>query len=294
MNLTSTMSIHSAWRPLGKGYDGFQEFFSRYCAASSDPNSNPELATGLTAFRDAEAKRLIGRVGLRPVCLIQGITCPRNGLTLQQFLSESGATEPQIHAIDIMDVEAVARESGTELAHVSFAVGDATRMDAWANGTVDVLVQDHLLNCAPHGSHEAILTEAARVLSPKGVMIFNVSVDPEAQYAGLNWCEAQWWLGTRLSDEAYCLRDIVGDERVAELSSRFAGKLISHPSQKRELLVTRPYGNFEFYRPWDTIEQALKRAELRLILVNRAHGTHCVRYRTLVERNPEKSGIANQ
>ena len=290
MNLAPPISTQSAWRPLGKGYEGFQEFFSRYCAASNDPNSNPELATGLNSFRNTEAKELIGRIGARPVCLIQGITCPRNGLSLRQFLSESGAEEPEIHGIDIMDVEAIARESGTELTHVSFAVGDAAGMHAWANGTVDVLVQDHLLNCAPHGSHEAILAEAARVLSPTGVMIFNVSVDPEAQNTRLSWCEAQRLLGTQLSDEAYCLRDIVGDERVEELRSRFAGKLIAHGSQRRELLVTHPYGNFEFYRPWDTIEQALERAGLRLILINPVPGTHCVRYRTLVERIPENLG----
>jgi hypothetical protein len=221
-------------------------------------------------------------------------------LALQQYLAQCAATEsgaakngamnPDIHGIDIMDVAALARDAGTELTHVLFTVGDAARMQGWADRSVDVLVQDHLLNCAPHGSHEAILQEAARVLSAAGVMILNFSVDPEAGEPRLNWHEAEKLLAAPLDEEAYCLRDIVGDERIEGARQRLIGRVIADSMRGRELVVTPPYGNFEFYRPFAEIEQALQRAGLRFVVTRRVPGAKCVRYRTLVERIRETPG----
>jgi hypothetical protein len=288
------MPAESVCKPLGKGYEGFREFFSRYCAEQANPGSNPDLALSLNALDTEEARDIVRRVGARPLCLIQGITCPRNGVALWQYLAQAadqrngaaqnGAVHPDIHGIDIMDVATLAREAGTELAHVSFTVGDAARMERWANGSVDILVQDHLLNCAPHGSHEAILREAARVLSSRGVMILNFSVEPEAEEPRLSWCEAGKLLGAPLTEEAYCLR------RIAEARRNFIGRVISDSARGRELVVTAPYGNFEFYFPLEQLQRTLDRAGLRFLVTRRVPGAKCVRYRTLVERIAEAAG----
>ncbi len=294
------MPAESACKPLGKGYEGFREFFSRYCAEQANPGSNPDLALSLNALDSEDARSIVRRVGTRPLCLIQGITCPRNGVALRQYLAQAadqkngaaqnGAVHPDIHGIDIMDVATLAREAGTELAHVSFTVGDAARMERWADGSVDVLVQDHLLNCAPHGSHEAILREAARVLSSRGVMILNFSVEPEAEEPRLSWHEARQLLGASLTEQAYCLRDIVGDEGIEEARRNFIGRVISDSTRGRELVVTAPYGNFEFYFPLEQLQRTLDRMGLRFLVTRRVPGAKCVRYRTLVERIAEAAG----
>ena len=288
------MLTETVQRPFGKGYEGFEEFFSRYCSDANESGSSPDLALSLMALAGEEAQEIIRRIGPRPVCLIQGITCPRNGVALRQYLAQAaafgGAIDPDIFGIDIMDVERLAREAGTELSHVSFSVGDATRMDNWSDGSVDLLVQDHLLNCAPNGSHQAILREAGRVLSPEGVMILNFSVEPDAGQPRLSWREAERILGAPLTADAYCLRDIAGDQRFDAAQHGLVGTVIADPLRGRELVVTGPYGNFEFYSPLVAIERMLQRAGLRFIMTRSVPGARCVRYRTLVERIGEMAG----
>ena len=60
---------------------------------------------------------------------------------------------------------------GMSLPGRNFSVADATNLPAFATGSVQILVQDHLLNCTPHGNHEAIVREAARLLDRRGFLI---------------------------------------------------------------------------------------------------------------------------
>ncbi len=281
------------WRPMGKGYHHFPEFFLRYCSRPIASQDNPDLAMSLDAFAVPEAKRIVQSVGSRPRCLIQGITCPHNGTSLYQYLTGAGVTEPVIHAIDIMDIGAVAQAAGFELADVAFSIGDASNLVAWADNSVQVLVQDHLVNCSPHDSHEAILREAARVLDPKGVLIMNFSVDPaEASHDAMSWNEAERLLQAPLSGEVYSLMDVVGNGwRLKELEPLLFGRVIGDGGV-RQVLVTRPHGNFEFYSTFTALESLLTRLGLRFLFVNSSRaggpqGIGCLRYRTLVQRARE-------
>ncbi len=286
---TAASSLPEAlWKPMGKGYQHFPEFFLRYCSRPIATQGNPDLGMSLGAFAGPEAKRIVRTVGARPRCLIQGITCPYNGTSLHRYLTEAGVSEPMIHAIDIMDVGALARATGFELANVAFRVGDATRLEAWADNSVQVLVQDHLVNCAPHDSLEAILREAARVLDPMGVFFMNFSVfPPEAGRDAMSWDEAERLLQAPLGGEAYSLKDIVGSSRRLEELRPLLGRIIADDGV-RQVLVTNPHGNFEFYRPFSALESLLSRFGLRFMFVSGSRavdsqGAGCLRFRTLIQ-----------
>src|SRR5208282_3020830 len=283
----------SVWKPLGRGYDQFPDFFLQYCLRSDASNSNPDLAVSLNTFAASKAASLIRNVGARPRCLIQGITCPHNGTALRRYLLQIGIMDPAIHAIDIINVAVVARAAGHELTDLEFSVRDASRLFDWAHGSVQILVQDHLLNCAPHAYHEAILREAARVLSPDGILMLNFSLlnlwgNQMGSDHLLNWSDAERLLGTRLSDEVYCLKDIVGDgQRLAEVKPLMLGKVIVDHQLNRQVQVTHPHGNFEFYFSMREIEHLLERVGMRFCLryrteVANVEGAPYVRYRALV------------
>jgi SAM-dependent methyltransferase len=290
----------SVWKPLGRGYDQFPDFFLQYCSRSDASNSNPDLAISLNAFATSKAASLIRNMGPQPRCLIQGIACPRNGTALRRYLLQIGITDPTIHAIDIVDVAAVAHATGHELTDLEFSLRDASRLFDWAHGSVQILVQDHLLNCAPHADHEAILREAARVLSPGGILMLNFSLlDFSGNQMGnecwLNWSDAERLLGTRLSDEVYCLKDIVGDgRRLAEVKPLMLGRVIADYKLDRQVEVTYPHGNFEFYFSMRDLKRLLERVGMRFCLryrskVENLGGPRYVRYRTLV-RHAEEVG----
>src|ERR1700690_344279 len=53
----------SIWKPLGRGYDQFHDFFLQYCSSSDASNSNPDLAISLNTFAASQAESLIRDVG---------------------------------------------------------------------------------------------------------------------------------------------------------------------------------------------------------------------------------------
>ncbi len=278
----------TCWKPLGRGYAHYGKYFLQYCPKPLPPDSNPELAGNLNALMVREALDIMSSLPPRPRCLIEGITCPRNGTALRQYLRQAGIAGPEVHAIDIMDVQAVAIAAGCELADLEFSVGDAAHLDKWADGSADLLVQDHLLNCAPHAIHRRILREARRALSPSGILILNFSANPDMGADNtIGFDRAERLLGTAWNPNAYCLNDVVREERWAGLADQLLGKLITEGDGFRQVLVTQPYGNFEFYFPLETLERALDEFGLEFAYltgsdVPQHNGGRCRRYRALV------------
>jgi SAM-dependent methyltransferase len=274
---------------LNKGYRRFPDLFVSYLAAGQNTGGNPGLALGLDVLRDSSAEQIIRAAGHRPTCLIQGITCAHNPFALRRYLTGLGV-EPTIQAIDIIDVEGVARSVGVPLTDVAFRVSDAANLADWAEGSVHILVQDHLLNCCPHAAHSAVLQEAARVLAPAGVLMLNFSVAPPDGRAALSQQQAEDAVQSRWSEEAYCLEDLAGS-RLPEVEPLLLGKWIQLAGP-RQVLVTRPHGNFEFYSSYEELEQLLARFGLRFAFVKSApaQGVHgaCLRYRTLVQHVPAR------
>src|SRR5579864_8271746 len=95
-------------RPLGIGYDDYPAFVRRYIHPPDAVRRTPDVGMSLAALGQAGAFPFIdSRLGASPSCLIQGITSPRNGTSLREFLQSRGISDPQIHAIDIVDVASV-------------------------------------------------------------------------------------------------------------------------------------------------------------------------------------------
>jgi hypothetical protein len=277
-------------RPLGIGYDGYHSFLYQYACPTGSPERNPDLAISLAGLQHAVPFVTISEaLRSQPRCLIQGITSPGNGTSLRRFLETHGVAQPVIHAIDIADVAAVLATMGMSLPDVHFSVADATNLPAFATGSVQILVQDHLLNCTPHGNHEAIVREAARLLDRRGFLILNFSVEPRKAGGQIRTrADIEVCLGRRLSDRAYCLRDLTHhpDEQ-KEFKARVMGQTVALDNAGRMILITPPQGNFEFYFPIAQLEDSLSRHGLRFDYVTResgvdSNGFSCLRYRTIV------------
>ena len=277
-------------RPLGIGYDRYDEFLCRYAYPSSSSDRNPDLGISLAGFQEGGSLTTSAQQLRRPPrCLIQGITSPRNGTSLRQFLENFGVTKPIIHAIDIADVAGVLATMDMSLSDVSFSVADAASLPSFVTGSVQILVQDHLLNCTPHGNHEAIVREAARLLDKRGFLILNFSVDP--RHAAQAICtreEIEGIFGRPLSDLAYCLRDLTcnTDER-EKYKPLLIGRTVVLDDVGRMIVITPPHGNFEFYFPKALLEERLTRHGLRFEYISSesgvdSNGISCLRYRTIV------------
>jgi hypothetical protein len=277
-------------RPLGIGYDRYHEFLCRYAYSSDSSERNPDLGISLTGLQEARSLTTVAQqLRSRPRCLIQGITSPRNGTSLRQFLETFGVAKPIIHAIDIADVAGVLATMDMSLPDVSFSVADAASLPSFVTGSVQILVQDHLLNCTPHGNHEAIVREAARLLDKRGFLILNFSVDP--RHAAQATCareEVEGIFGRSLSDRAYCLRDLSCDaDEQEKYKSLFMGRTVVLDDVGRMIVITPPHGNFEFYFPKALLEECLTRHGLRFEYISSesgvdSNGIRCLRYRTLV------------
>lgn len=277
----------SVWKPLGRGYERFPGFFLEYCRPPGANGGNPTLAMSLDAYLPEAASSQIIRLGGAPRCLIQGLTCPFNGTALREFLGRLGVPSPEIQAIDIMDTAALARAAGFPLKGIEFRVRDATALGDWPDGAFDLIVQDHLLNCAPHRQHDAILGEAARLLSPEGVLLCNFSLlrDDRPREGDIDWRDAEHLLEASLNNGAYCLADLAAEPRLAELKTRLLGRVISGGEPRRQVQVTRPHGNFEFYFGLEELHRTLRRVGLRFSY--QAKAGVCVdytRHHTLIRR----------
>lgn len=276
-------------RPLGLGYEDYPYLLQQYAYPVVHDGRTPDLGASLAGLQQAGVS---GAVNLgfidSPCCLIQGITCPRNGTVLREFLQTHGIVAPNILAIDVADIAAVLGALNMQLPDVQFSVADAAHLSSFANGSVQVLVQDHLLNCAPHTTHEGIIREAARLLDPRGFLILNFSVNPSAA-ENLIWTrrEFETLIGASLDDQAYCLGDLgLEKSNPGRVIIEQIGAMV-RLNKNRSIIVTPPTGNFEFYFPKSELEECLERYHLRFIFVTNESGIDrngftCIRYRTIV------------
>lgn len=276
--------------PLGIGYDDYPWLLRQYAYPTNPSRRTPDLATSLAGLERAGALPAIDRqLGDKPCCLIQGITSPRNGASLRKFLEARRVSQPNIHAIDIANVAAVFATMNIPLPDVQFSVADAAHLTSFPSGSVQVLVQDHLLNCTPHGTHEGIVREAARVLDPRGFLILNFSVNPSVTVQNL-WTrrEVAEWLDLSLSDRAYCLSDLTNDlSSRARCKAELIGGIVTLDDAGRSIVITPPQGNFEFYFAREELEERLARHGLQFTFVTSEsgvdrNGIRCLRYRTVV------------
>ena len=224
---------------------------------------------------------LLSQIGSSPRCLIQGSASINNVSALVGFLREQGITSPNIRVIDLIDLASLGHASDAARFDRADA-GDLGRL--FPNQSVDLVVQDHLLNCAPHQSYPSILAELARILRPGGAALLHYtdpSLFPRAQGDSLRGRLC------RSGSKNHIVLAADECEQLARVDP--AWRLIAIP--EGFVMVTLPLGNLESFTPFETLEAHLNTARLivrqrhRVELID-GEGLPCRRNHCLITRFP--------
>ncbi|MFH1400036.1 MAG: class I SAM-dependent methyltransferase [Nanoarchaeota archaeon] len=284
-------------KPLGIGFDDVWTFLHEYIRPDrSEGSATPDLTFSLGHVDlIPQIGEMVRRVGDDPVCLIEGCTSPTNGRALDRFLRRHGATRPTVHAIDLIDVKSIFAEHGIDMPDMAFHVADARDLSGlFSAGSVDVVAQDFLLNCAPYATHSPIMREANRVMGPESVafVCFTDHRGP-ANESMITYDEFEMKYLVPFKESAFSLRDIVtgrdDDGLLQRMRRDLAGKVIADEAQGRYTLVTGAGGNFEFYRPFDAFERLFAQAGLMIEGLEESSGRDrndnlCFRYRAVLRK----------
>lgn len=282
-------------RPLGRGVRDLLELIELFHRPAPDaPGANPNVQRSLECFaRLPELELLLRRLPASPSVLIQGYTDPGNAGALRRFLRPRLKGEPTVSAIDLYDLPAVYRLLEFPVPDFEFQVADASDLRAhFADGSVDVAVQDFLLNCAPAALHVPIFSELARILSARGLALISFSdragVCPRPTMDTFEFARR---FGQTWRTDAYNIADIFPAELLAENELMGLGRTVVYvPESKTATLITEPSGRFEFFRDAEVMLNLIREAGLETFTMDRSegidsHGLCCVRYRCILGRS---------
>lgn len=197
---------------------------------------------------------LASRLGMNPRCLIQGSASVDNVDSLIRFLHDQGIPAPEIHVIDLIDLTGL----GYADPRAQYHRANATDLsDLFVDGSIDLLLQDHLLNCAPVCHYDSILAEVERVLNPAGLALLHYTDPSRFPSARGNFME--YLISSDGTDYRLDMTDSV---RQACFSMSPAERLIE--TAEGFIIVTLPFGNLEHFIPFDSFAARLTQAGLKL------------------------------
>lgn len=293
MTCTESLCIlERLMRPLGRGVLDLPALIEQFSAPAADaPGANPNVQRSLEAFaRLPELGRWLRRLPPAPSVLIEGYSDPGNADALRGFLRGRVDGEAQVQTIDLFDLPAVYALLGLPTPDIGFRVADASDLSAhFADRSVDVVVQDFLLNCAPATLHAPILREVARILSARGLALISFT-DRSGVRARptLDVAEFEERFGRPWQPEAYNLSDLFPSGSPAESPLvKLGGCVIYEPVSETATLVTQPSGRFEFFRDAEAMHRLFQSSALVCRGVDQsegvdAQGLRCTRYRCLL------------
>ena len=245
---------------------------------AADPDQLFSLGFGLRHWqRRFRPGQLRARLGPAPRCLIQGSASAGNVQALRAFLRGQDIPAPDIHVIDLIDLPSLGQADGGATFHHADA---ADLRDVFGTASFDLVLQDHLLNCAPFAAYAAVLGELRRILRPEGLVLMHytaptafpaargeafierLAIARSSAHLPLDRAEAAWLAGM---DPAY--------------------RLV--PSGTRVVMITLPLGNLEFFMPFAELEGLLAAAgldpqERHLVPIVDSEGLPCHRHHCLV------------
>ncbi len=279
---------------MGRGACDLAALIGQFVAPAPDaPGANPNVRRSLDHFaRLPELGPRLRRLPGSPSVLIQGYSDPGNAVALTQFLAGHIAGRPRLQVVDLYDLPAVYGLLGFPAPEFEYRLADASQLqDCYPDDSVDVLVQDFLLNCTPSALHAPILQEAARILSVQGVALISFSdqagVGPRPtmdatefqRRSGVPWCPG-----------AYNLADMFPPGTFpASTLDDLAGQVVLDPATGTSTLITG-VGRFEFFRDAEVMLQLFREAGLVNLAMDRSegvdsHGLNCRRYRCLLAKS---------
>jgi hypothetical protein len=284
----------SAARPLGKGYSEIMQMVLSYAVAGKSAG-NPTLSHSLNRFRQMpEIKAALARLPANPLVLIEGYSTPGNAAALREFLCDFGPSQPRIETIDLYDLPHLYAVLDIEMPDMTYHIADASHLDSiYPDHSIDIVIQDFLLNCIPAARHEAVVREVGRILKPGGLGIISftssetllvdsaLSADQLRTEHGLDW-----------DGQAYDLSDIEKINPRGEPLDYLKGKLIYHEPTSEFIYVATAGGRFEFFRSREEMLSLFEECGLRLVSSDVTkgsddHGLACTRYRCLLTRQSQ-------
>ncbi|MGJ8640371.1 MAG: hypothetical protein ACSHYA_13370 [Opitutaceae bacterium] len=273
-------------RHVASAYRDPSLFLRSYLSEVS--NKNPNLGYSLSRISEIpDNERYIAALPQSPVCLIEGYSDQLNANELSRFLKARGIQNPELHAIDLMNIPGLYESLGISFPELNFVQANAANLiGIFESGKFNLVVQDFLLNCAPVVLHDYILSELHRVMADDGIALLSFTALPseaavleDVYSGGIERSPADWDL------KAYSVEDID-----AVHDSALRGKRFYCGRTQSVVFVTPETGNFEFYRPYEHFSLAFQRAGLRIIerVSSKgvdAHSQMCCRHHCIVKRD---------
>ena len=267
-----------------------EHFISRYRRAGRPGGAQaPDLQASLGELSRIHAG--LGAQGRLPSpcrCLIEGYAAPNNARCLREYLAAIGVGDVDILAVDLYDLPSVYARMGCGVPPMRFQVADARDLRGIvADHSVDLVVQDFLINCMPSGDVPAVLREVTRVLAPGGL-------------AFVSFTDDQCMADVLAIDPEACGRPMDIRDRVLTPGGGvgwdlFQGRRFRDPGTGAWVFVTRPHGRLEFFSSLPQTLDALASAGLEVLgrSVSQGdddHGLRCVRHRCIL-RHGVREGV---
>jgi SAM-dependent methyltransferase len=281
---------HAA-RPLGKGYSEIMQMVMSYAVKGKD-GGNPTLSHSLDRFRQIPGlKKLLAGLRPEPLCLIEGYSTPGNAGALAEFLQEITGALARIETIDLYDLPHLYEVLGLPMPCMTYHIADAAHLEhLYPDGSVDLVVQDFLLNCIPASRHEPLMKEVGRVLKPGGIGIISfTSSESLDRNSAISTDELQARHRVAWNPLAYDLDGMEKSNPAENSLAHLTGKIVYHPATSEFIYIAAIGGRFEFFRSKDEMFSLFERNGLRMMSFDVArgsddHGLVCTRYRCLLAR----------
>jgi SAM-dependent methyltransferase len=183
-----------------------------------------------------------------------------------------------------------------EMPDMIYHIADASHLESiYQDHSVDIAIQDFLLNCIPAARHEAVLREVARILKPGGLGLISFTSNETLSVASA--CSTQQLRAKHRLDwdgQAYDLSDIEKINPQGEPLDFLKGKLLYHPPFAEFIFVAMVGGRFEFFRSREDMLALFEHCGLMLVSSDVTqgsddHGLACTRYRCLLARKSQAS-----
>jgi hypothetical protein len=172
-----------------------------------------------------------------------------------------------------------------------------TRADAsdlhgqFQEGEVQLVIQDFLLNCAPHPKRQAILDEASRILCPGGLALLSYT-DSSGLADRTKWNKIALAekLDLRWDSMACDLTGLAGGAGLEPSTvESLLGTVVETPEWEGCSFIAPPIGRFEFFVEEAVMRRAFAKAGFELVAEDRSEGLdyagiRCRRHRCLLRR----------
>jgi len=268
---------------------------SKQSINASDENVTPNLGISLNRWDMLlDTNTLIDTIGISPLCLIEGCAIATNGKELREFLSKKGIVDPSIHAIDLSDVPKFYLSHGIEMPDVEFFQANAIDLSSlYDDSSVNLILQDGILNCSPPITHPAIMKEAHRILKPSGLVFSGFTELHLDSHKSLTYSEIASKYKVPVNSNAANLASLlnsmeeISTEQFEELRSDLSGMTIKD-KENRYAYVTK-IGIFEFSVQLTQFQKLCKNIGFRIESVDISRGLDdnnivCDRYRMIVKK----------